>query len=311
MRIGHLASYLAISVLALGCVDHQLADLTDVDRLTADVVSGNVVQLSSPDEFSEGAFTIDFEGLGNIQLGDQFVGLTFSPIFGGTRVLDPAVTFLWADPPSTATSGTAAAVDNGVVRVDFDVPIHEVGTFVSFTGIFCCTAGDRFRDVFLIAFDDQDDIIGGVRVPVRTAASDEQQIRDWEPVLIGLRSASPISAIRIDDRFPPLGSGGSVIVYDDLTFSPPSPQQLIGLIVESVEDLVVGGVLKAGQANGLIKKLEEAIKVLEMGNVQPAIQKLGDFIDQVQSYINRGKFTSGEGQPLIDAAQSVIEELSG
>ncbi len=49
--------------------------------------------------------------------------------------------------------------------------------------------------------------------------------------------------------------------------------------------------LDQGQGKSLIAKLEEAIKKLNQGQWNVAINKLHDFIDQVNAYINAGKIT--------------------
>ncbi len=64
------------------------------------------------------------------------------------------------------------------------------------------------------------------------------------------------------------------------------------------------------EARGVIRKLEEAKKNLDKGNVRRAIRKLGDFISQVQGLVNAGKLPPADGQALIDTAQSIIDQLS-
>lgn len=69
--------------------------------------------------------------------------------------------------------------------------------------------------------------------------------------------------------------------------------------------------LNKGEANALIKKLENALKSLEKENIQLACNQLGAFIYQVNALINSGRLTPEQGQELIDAAQSVINGLCG
>lgn len=71
----------------------------------AGVASATGTQLSSPDEFSSGAITIDFEGLSG-PLSDQIPGLKFIP--WQTQVIDPVIIGnSQSIPLSAATSGTA------------------------------------------------------------------------------------------------------------------------------------------------------------------------------------------------------------
>ncbi len=62
---------------------------------------------------------------------------------------------------------------------------------------------------------------------------------------------------------------------------------------------------------GLIRKLKEAKKALNKCNVRPAINNLGDFVNQVQGLVNARKLPPADGQSLIDTAQSIIDQLSG
>jgi YVTN family beta-propeller protein len=96
-----------------------------------------------------------------------------------------------------------------------------------------------------------------------------------------------------------------------LALTPPSPLERIDLLIADVQALIDGGVLPARPAGtGLIRKLDEAKKSLNKGNVGPATNKLGDFIDQVDALVNGGKLPPADGQALIDTAQSIIDQLS-
>jgi hypothetical protein len=69
--------------------------------------------------------------------------------------------------------------------------------------------------------------------------------------------------------------------------------------------------LNKPQGNGLINgKLDVAIKRLDNNDIDGAIAKLREFIDQVNVFISSGKLTVAEGQPLIDAANAIIAALS-
>ena len=96
-----------------------------------------------------------------------------------------------------------------------------------------------------------------------------------------------------------------------LKISPPTPQEQNELLIDEVEALVTTGVLNPGQGNALIAKLEAAIRKLNQGNVNAAINQLQAFINQVNAFINGGILSPEEGQPLIDAANNIINQLSG
>ena len=71
------------------------------------------------------------------------------------------------------------------------------------------------------------------------------------------------------------------------------------------------GVLNRGQGNALIAKLEAAVRRLDKGNVKTATNQLRAFIKQVNGLIKARVLTPAKGQPLIDAANAIINQLSG
>ena len=95
-------------------------------------------------------------------------------------------------------------------------------------------------------------------------------------------------------------NGGAVLV---------TPQQATAQILDQVNNLVTGGVLNSGQGNGLGNKLQKAIEKLNAGNTSGAISQLQAFINQVNDFISTGVLTSAQGQPLIDAAQEIVNSI--
>jgi uncharacterized repeat protein (TIGR01451 family) len=63
--------------------------------------------------------------------------------------------------------------------------------------------------------------------------------------------------------------------------------------------------LTGQQAQGLVSKLNQALTSINNGNYSSACGKLGDYVTQVQSYINNGTLTSAQGTPLITSANKV------
>ncbi len=90
-----------------------------------------------------------------------------------------------------------------------------------------------------------------------------------------------------------------------------TPQEATGSLIDQVEAFIDAEVLSQGEGNALIAKLEAAIKQINKGNSNVAINQLQAFINQVNDFINSGLLTSAQGQPLIDAANAVIDQLSG
>jgi PKD repeat protein len=90
-----------------------------------------------------------------------------------------------------------------------------------------------------------------------------------------------------------------------------SLQQATQNIIDDVQALVDGEALTERDSRGLIRKLEQTIRKLDQGKVTSAISKLQDFIVQVTDFIDGGKLTTAEGEPLIEAAQAIIDSLGG
>jgi len=102
--------------------------------------------------------------------------------------------------------------------------------------------------------------------------------------------------------------GGECVVLPPVVLSP--EEQIAGM-GDAVQALVTGGVLLPAQGNSLLTKLSAATNLLAQGNTNGAIAKLNDLVKQVSTFIKTGKLTSKQGQPLIEAAQSLIVELGG
>jgi hypothetical protein len=77
-----------------------------------------------------------------------------------------------------------------------------------------------------------------------------------------------------------------------------------------VQALVNGGALSSSHGQALTNKLDSAQKHLEKGNNNAAINKLQEFISQVNDFIANGQLTSADGQPLINAANAIINSLN-
>ena len=89
---------------------------------------------------------------------------------------------------------------------------------------------------------------------------------------------------------------------------PPTPEEKIDGLISDVEALD----LNNGNKNALTKKLANAIK--NITNDDPtddseACEKLQSFIDQLNAFVNAGKLTQEQVNPLIDAATQCIWDL--
>ena len=79
-------------------------------------------------------------------------------------------------------------------------------------------------------------------------------------------------------------------------------------IIASVQDLIDDGVLDKG-GNGLLGIRNAALRSVQ--DERPnALRQLNAFISAVEGAITSGRLTAEQGQALIDAMQSIIDELS-
>ena len=81
------------------------------------------------------------------------------------------------------------------------------------------------------------------------------------------------------------------------------------LIAGKIKNFVASGTLNQGQGNSLIAILEAASQQLSLGHTTQSIRQLGAFINLVNQYINAGILSLAEGQPLIDLAQAIIDDI--
>jgi probable HAF family extracellular repeat protein len=164
------------------------------------------------------------------------------------------------------------------------------------------------------------------------------------PVLIGNHTLTPLGMPANQDCGPAfpydMNNAGQVIagtiigtpclVLWTITGSPSTPQQQIQTISTQVQGLVSSGTLTSGEGNALQVKLDAALASLgqsgsttttnasastsasqKTGNTTAACNKLQAFVNQVQAYVNSGRLTTAESQPLITAANGVTTKLCG
>lgn len=122
-------------------------------------------------------------------------------------------------------------------------------------------------------------------------AKDPYKIKDLEEVQTGPATVAP--------------EGVTVTYFEDFTCAATEflTVEHMECLIAEVENLVAKGALSRGSSKGLIAKLKEAIKNLNKGKDQVALNKLYDFSDQVQALMNSGGLSLGHGQRLIFGAQ--------
>jgi probable HAF family extracellular repeat protein/YD repeat-containing protein len=90
-----------------------------------------------------------------------------------------------------------------------------------------------------------------------------------------------------------------------------APDQAIQKLIDAVKAMVQAGTLSKGRGQALIAKLQAALAYLKQGQTQLAIDSVNAFANQVSVFVKTGKLTTDQGQPLIDGAATVVQQLGG
>ena len=88
-----------------------------------------------------------------------------------------------------------------------------------------------------------------------------------------------------------------------------TPAQQYLNLTNMVENLRTSGTITNPQANKLQKNLESSERQFNKGNLTQAENDLMMFINQLNNYVNSGILTTEEAQPLIDAAQILLDTI--
>jgi hypothetical protein len=136
----------------------------------------------------------------------------------------------------------------------------------------------------------------------------------FQPLLNYAAGSNPYSVAVGDfngDGFPDLAVSNPYPSYIAVLLNQPTAQQQMQRILHLVGGLVAAGVLNPGQGNSLRAPIQEASQQLNAGNVTPAINELGAFINHVNAFVQAGILSLAQGESLIDAADNIINQLRG
>ena len=126
---------------------------------------------------------------------------------------------------------------------------------------------------------------------------------------LGVLSGSPVSyAGRLNNSGQVVGTSGHAVMWT-VALTPPTPQEQIEEIAAKVDVLVSAGTLNAGEGNALDSKLDAATAQLNKGSTNAACNVLGAFNNQVEALVLTERLSPAQGQPLIDAANAVSDQL--
>jgi len=117
----------------------------------------------------------------------------------------------------------------------------------------------------------------------------------------------PVSGAPYFDNRIPLGSGVFAWHIVGPALAPPGETQAI---ISRVNALYSQGSLNFGQDNSLVKQLHKAVEMMNAGKINGAIGNLQSVISEVQDLESSGVLTSDQATVLVNAANTVIAELT-
>lgn len=105
------------------------------------------------------------------------------------------------------------------------------------------------------------------------------------------------------------GCHAQIAVANHIVISEMSPEEQIAEVEADIDDLVESGELKKGQANGLLKPLQNALRSLDKGKTEAACNQLQDFLDEVNQKVADGALDPDSGADLIAAAEAIRADV--
>lgn len=234
----------------------------------------------------------------------------FAPLFRGARSITATISY------DTAQPDTDADPNIGTYRIGaLSVSIPELGLNVARNGS---------SRVQISAFNDVENTNDQFFAAVRGVDTFSNNVGLPTPAAVNVLVFGNTSMLA-DDSLPTRaltwnrGNASFDFVASDnterqvlLEFGPAAiqtPEERIESVVASIHDLVAGGSLRQGQANGLLRPLENALRSLKEGKRAPACSQLEDFANEVRQKVIDGVLKDEEGRALIDSAEKVRQDL--
>src|SRR5206468_3492105 len=98
--------------------------------------------------------------------------------------------------------------------------------------------------------------------------------------------------------------------YHDLGSCTVTPQERIRNLMIWVNVEIAAGVLDSGGGSNLLTKLEAALRNVDAGNTQPAINEMNAFVNAVDAMGNTGRLSAPVARLLREAAVAALAQLS-
>ena len=102
---------------------------------------------------------------------------------------------------------------------------------------------------------------------------------------------------------------GDPLVLARILVIDPDPQEAVADVIADIGDLVAGDELKAGQARGLTRPLDNAIRSLAGERVESACDQLHDFVAEAKQKVSDGALSPAAAADLIAQVEAIQAEL--
>jgi len=266
--------------------------------------------------------------------GDWFNKLDFTyqsnnfavglPVAGKNQGDWPIMQPLLADPtlkPATENIEFSTALFQELLAMRESSPLFHLETAADIQErvAFHNTGPDQLPGLIVMSIDDSDIVedldnrYEGAYVLVN--ANDEAQsftIGETKDLYINLHSVQMESIdmlVKTSSFYPGTGEfyvpGRTTAVFVHYQY----PQDMIGDLIDQIEDLVEDGVLNQGQGNSLIVKLDQALKQLENGKPKQAIKAINAFINEVNSLYMEDVLPEETATHLVIYAEIIIASI--
>lgn len=147
--------------------------------------------------------------------------------------------------------------------------------------------------------------IGGAWMEVAKLTASDETAGDNFGFTVSVSGETTLIGALFDDDAGP--DSGSAYVFELRDATPAERISNLGLKIEALE---ASGDLSNGEATSLTNKLEQALRELERGDIPRAQDRILKFAEDVQKLIIRKKLPALLGQPLIDQANSIWDQLN-
>jgi len=267
----------------------------------ADVDAGQTLTYSITGGNTGGAFAIN-SSTGQITVADTSVlnyeaitsfALTVHVIDNGSPQLsdDAAVTVNLSnvnEAPTVGPAGPFTLAENSANGTNVGTPVPSSDVDVGDTRTYSITGGNTNGAFAINPSTGQITVANSAAVDFETTPIFNLTVRVTDAGALSATTSVTINLTDVNEQ---------------------TPTQKFVNLNNMVISLRNSGDLNNMQANKLLKDLDAAQKAYNKGNIALAESNLQLFINKVQGYINTNVLTSAEGQPLIDAAQDLINSI--